>query len=194
MRKIKSSVENCTGRHWDLPSPPDYEEKDHHAPVGYDFMIYLRHNGFPSPLLDWTKSPYIAAFFAFNKKAEAKDIAIFSYVEDIGYGKSWKGDSPKIFSLGPYVTAHKRHYLQQCEYTICTLERENKLFYSDHEIVIAQNDPDQNLLEKYILPSSEGPGVLKILDSMNINGYSLFDNEEGLMSALSAREFIINEI
>lgn len=34
----------------------------------YGFMTRLRHHGFPSPLLDWPQSPYIAAFFAFNKK------------------------------------------------------------------------------------------------------------------------------
>jgi FRG domain len=31
----------------------------------YDLLIYTRHHGFPSPLLDWTRSAYIAAFFTF---------------------------------------------------------------------------------------------------------------------------------
>jgi len=37
-------------------------------------MTRLRHHGFPSPLLDWPQSPYIAAFFAFNKKGLLKNI------------------------------------------------------------------------------------------------------------------------
>lgn len=32
----------------------------------FRFMIELRHLGFPSPLLDWSKNPKIAAFFAFS--------------------------------------------------------------------------------------------------------------------------------
>ncbi len=27
----------------------------------YEYMAYLRHHGFPSPLLDWSRSPYVAA-------------------------------------------------------------------------------------------------------------------------------------
>jgi len=37
-----------------------------HVPASISFYwTYLRHYGFPSPVLDWTVSPYIAAFFAF---------------------------------------------------------------------------------------------------------------------------------
>jgi hypothetical protein len=46
---------------------------------------------------------------------------------------------------------------------------------------------DYNLCKKYILPSSERTKVLNKLDQMNINAFSLFGNEEGLMDMLAWR-------
>lgn len=170
----------------------DFKEdcSSRNVPPCYDFMVHVRHHGFPSPLLDWTASPYVAAFFAFENATAEKDVSIYLYREYSAQAKSgWVGE-PRIESLGPYVNTHKRHYLQQCQYTICFKEKpDDNHEYSFHESVRFSADrTEQDFLKKFILPSSERKKVLKKLDLMNINAFSLFNSEETMLSTLAYRE------
>lgn len=69
----KFPIEAFTGNHWSEEAVPSYhafentigETTDRLPLPATEFMAYLRHHGFPSPFLDWTRSAYIAAYFAF---------------------------------------------------------------------------------------------------------------------------------
>ncbi len=54
------------------------------------------------------------------------------------------------------------------------------------------NNPAQDLLWKISIPVSERIKVLRFLDRANINAFSLFDNQEGLMEMLAVREIDLN--
>jgi hypothetical protein len=70
--------------------------------LAYSYMAHLRHNGFPSPLLDWTRSPYVAAFFAFSKP-QSDEVAIYGFAESPNNSKFGSSTEPQIQLLGQYV-------------------------------------------------------------------------------------------
>ena len=154
-------------------------------------MAYARHHGFPSPLIDWTRSLYVALYFAFYDACPDGEVAIFVHQDRPEGGKSNFGGAPYIEELGEYISTHPRHYLQQSQYSICICKPENIWTYASHEDFFQNHQRDhQNHLTKFILPGCLKESVLEKLSSMNINSYSLFANEEGLFNTLAWEEMI----
>ena len=194
---IQAQVETFTEQQWDQRELPNYpggykdwlEENQRIFPYnlpGYACMVYLRHHGFPSPLLDWSRSPYVAAFFAFNSAIAVDKISIYVYWErpdGIGFHSS----APSIYHMGPYVKAHPRHFLQQAEYTI-GVEFDAEWKYTPHERAFGKDSVHPDALWKFDLPASERVRVLKLLDVYNLNEFSLFDSIESMLGTLALRE------
>jgi hypothetical protein len=151
--------------------------------------VRLRHFGFPSPLLDWTRSPYIAAYFAYADAVPDGNVAILAFTEMTDSGKSWKRDAPRIQSIGPNIATHERHHIQQTEYTVCTqLDGDGEVF-ACHEKVVLLNNTEQDILVKFIMQGGERDRVLDHLAAMNINAYTPFRDEAGLCRFLAQKHF-----
>ena len=166
------------------------------APInGFDYLSYLRQHGFPSPFLDWSRSKFVAAFFAFQTSAIGADnVAIYVFNKSKRRVKS-AGAFPSIFPILARNGGHRRHFMQQGVYTLCLDWRDDcngdaRWYISSHESADAAGDALQgdSVITKFILPSRERSRVLDMLDEQNINAYTLFGNEEGIMQTLANRQ------
>lgn len=210
VRRIKPAIETFTRSTWHMPPRDEIQkwlteynpyrpgEADMLAP---EYLSHLRHNGFPSPLMDWTSSLYVAAYFAFAKSEAEQDVAIYVYCERPDGMKGGSSNDPQIRVLGPYIKTHRRHFLQKSRYTVCAQYKNGEYglewHFASHEDVFDEHRPrefimknitNQDALWKIIIPGTERAKVLRHLDKYNVNAFSLFDSEESLMEMLATQE------
>jgi hypothetical protein len=196
--EIKPQVETFTGLEWDEVRYEESSELSRELAFGklpaYSYLAYLRHHGFPSPLLDWSSSPYIAAYFAFHAAGPA-DRAVYVYAEMDAGGKARSSKQPEIYSFGPNVKTHRRHFLQRSQYTVCIRlhqdipKDEKEWRFAQHDHVFQRNTGGQDVLTKFVIPSTERLKVLRRLEEYNLNALSLFGSEESLLETLAVRRF-----
>lgn len=203
---VKDEVEILTNQKWSVSpeeldklfSSPNLITRFLDAPIhGFDYLSYLRQHGFPSPLLDWTRSIFVAAFFAFQSVA-AKDNDAAIYVFDARKSRVLSAVRfPSILKFGARNGGHRRHFMQQGEYTICVHWQKHESWgehlwhIASHDIGVIESEKlqDNQAIKKFILPSTERLRVLDMLNEQNINAYTLFGNEEGIMQTLANRQF-----
>ena len=199
-RRCVPEIESFTEKNWDVPEFPEIvRDLSQNSKQGqfylpqklYKLWAHLRHHGFPSPLLDWSASPYVAAFFALCYERPAEIVSVFAYIETPERFKLGSSDAPLITVLGPFVSTHKRHFLQQCYYTVCASEFRDEPGYRrfvSHEEVFKAQERKQDLIYKFTIPASARIKALEQLSLFNINHFSLFQTEDSLVKTLALKE------
>jgi hypothetical protein len=207
--RSKPVIESLMGRNWDdIPHWPALrtmldDDRSNWLdrtlaknPSIYQYLIYLRHHGFPSPLLDWTTSPFLALMFAFDSIDKSTEyVTIYAFFGD---SFSVHDTSAHLFFVGPYLRTHPRHYFQQSRYSLCVAQMPNvsedlpiDYVFRRHSDVLAQNY-NRDLLVRIIIPASERRQILMQLDAMNVNPYTLYGSEESLIRTIARREMLFN--
>jgi len=131
---------------------------------GVAMELFARHQALPSPLMDWTESPYIAAFFAF---ANCTD-------RDINQAAIWMLDRTKLDNAPKLEIIDDYSLLRFNQRAI----RQRGVFVRVGTGASLE-DLVGEALTKILIPAHEFRAALDELDEMTINATYLFPDFEG---------------
>ncbi len=174
-------INAVSGYKYDINKAEDY----------FALLNLAQHHGFPTPLLDWTESPYVAAYFAYENvsKYETNGYAGI-FIFDVS---KWVVRCPELVNIiepRPSITIrifpalnNERAIPQQSVSSVSNVD--------DIEgfIRLYENYYKEQYLTKIYLPISERNQVMKELHQMGITAASLFPGFDGICKYLKERYF-----
>ena len=176
-------------RHINAYSEHVYNIKDDHS-LGA-LLNLIQHHGYPTPLLDWTKSPYVASFFAFQDKARLKkDGAISIYIFD---EREWAKMAGRYAPLRTPAMMVKTVELPIIGNTRVLPQQATTMYSNvdDIEFIIQQNEEriGRQFLKAVSIPVADREIAMRDLNLMGITWASLFPGVDGLCKYLSTKHF-----
>jgi len=155
------------------------------------FWLFLRHYGFPSPFLDWSKNPLVAAFFAFREQSAKEYVSMYVFMQG---AVSSSGANLILFDDRDSGDINspvwlRRHREQESVYTFFFREQDTNeragRFESHDEIWNCSGvHNDWGFGFKFNILASERMTVLKELDMADCNAARLLGNTDARLETI----------
>ena len=163
-------------------------------------LALMQHHGAPTRLLDFTKSPFVAAFFALEKATS--NAAVFALNTPRLYNATPLG-RPDLTrdAIDPRLPGNfERHFLDNNEEVIWIGEptqMDRRLVAQSGTFVVPgvldksldqildQYSSNETLISKIVLPQAMREDAMRALYRMNITNATLFPDLEGLARSIS---------
>jgi hypothetical protein len=144
-----------------------------------------QHNGLPTRLLDWSRSPYVAAFFAFvSDEPPVGEAAIWC----MDFGRITSEKCVRASDVTIWQSQINGNLRQAAQHGAFSLNLTNEMDLENVFLpasAFMHRDPQTEILFKLVIPRSERSRVLEDLNLMRINYLSLFPDEDGVIKYLN---------